>query len=191
LSADPKMSELLTNPLAWLGAIVALAVIGWLLFGRRSRPRSLATVLNEIAFERLEGLVIPKVDEGEIQIDHLVLTAQGLVVVDIKDVQGNVFGSDKMDKWTVIADDKRFTFNNPQPALYDRIAAVRQIVRQVPVAGRVVFLDGATFTKGIPSLVCDLDDLQSEFGDWDANAAKVKIEAFMPHWEQIKAISGK
>ena len=114
-----------------------------------------------------------------------------VVVVDIKDVQGNVFGSDKMDKWTVIADDKRFTFNNPQPALYDRIAAVRQIVRQVPVAGRVVFLDGATFTKGIPSLVCDLDDLQSEFGDWDANAAKVKIEAFMPHWEQIKAISGK
>ena len=185
------MSELLTNPLAWVASIVALAAVGWLLFGRRSGPRSLETVLNEIAFERLEGLVIPKVDEGEIQIDHLVLTAQGLVVIDIKDVQGNVFGSDKMDQWTVIADDKRFTFNNPQPALYDRIAAVRQIVRQVPVAGRVVFLDGATFTKGIPNLVCDLDELQAEFGDWDATAAKVKIEAFMPHWEQIKATSGQ
>jgi hypothetical protein len=185
------MSELLTNPLAWVASIVALAVVGWFLLGRRSRPRSLETVLNEIAFERLEGLVIPKVDEGEIQIDHLVLTAQGLVVIDIKDVQGNVFGSDKMDQWTVIANDKRFTFNNPQPALYDRIAAVRQIVRQVPVAGRVVFLDGATFTKGIPNLVCDLDELQSEFGDWDATAAKVKIEAFMPHWEQIKATSGQ
>ena len=183
------MSELLTNPLAWVASVVALAVVGWLLFGRRSRPRSLETVLDEIAFERLEGLVIPKVDEGEIQIDHLVLTAQGLVVIDIKDVQGNVFGSNKMDQWTVIANDKRFTFNNPQPALYDRIAAVRQIVRQVPVAGRVVFLDGATFTKGIPNLVCDLDDLQAEFGDWDATAAKVKIEAFMPHWEQIKATS--
>ena len=185
------MSELLTNPLAWVASVVALAVVGWLLFGRRSRPRSLETVLDEIAFERLEGLVIPKVDEGEIQIDHLVLTAQGLVVIDIKDVQGNVFGSNKMDQWTVIANDKRFTFNNPQPALYDRIAAVRQIVRQVPVAGRVVFLDGATFTKGIPNLVCDLDDLQAEFGDWDATAAKVKIEAFMPHWEQIKATSGQ
>ena len=185
------MSELLTNPLAWVASVVALAVVGWLLFGRRSRPRSLETVLGEIAFERLEGLVIPKVDEGEIQIDHLVLTAQGLVVIDIEDVQGNVFGSNKMDQWTVIANDKRFTFNNPQPALYDRIAAVRQIVRQVPVAGRVVFLDGATFTKGIPNLVCDLDDLQAEFGDWDATAAKVKIEAFMPHWEQIKATSGQ
>jgi len=34
--------------------------------------------------------------------------------------------------------------------------------------------------------VCNLDELQSEFGDWDEDAAKVKIEAFKPHWEQIK-----
>ena len=139
------------------------------------------------AYERIEGLIIPKADEGEIQVDHLVLTAQGLLIIDIKEVQGTVFGGDKMDAWTVISNDKRFTFNNPQPALYDRIAAVKQIVRQVPVAGKVVFLDGAEFTKGIPSMVANLDELQSEFGDWDKEAAKVKIEAFMPHWEQIKA----
>jgi len=72
---------------------------------------------------------------------------------------------------------KRFTFSNPQPALYDRIAAVRQIVRQVPVAGKVVFLDGATFTKGVPGMVANLDELQSEFGDWDKEAAKVKINS--------------
>jgi hypothetical protein len=186
---NETIADVVTNPLALLALAVAVAALVWLVIRRRSRPRTLETVLNEIAFERLNGLVIPNADEGEIQIDHLVLTAQGLVVIDIKDVQGTVFGSDKMEQWTVIADDKRFTFNNPQPALYDRIAAVRQIVRQVPVAGRVVFLDGASFTKGIPSLVCDLDELMAEFGDWDATAAKVKIEAFMPHWEQIKATS--
>ena len=184
------MSELVENPLTWAAAVLLL-VVAWMVIRRRSRPRTLETVLNEIAFERLEGLIIPKVDEGEIQVDPLVLTAEGLGIIDIKDVQGNVFGSDKMDQWTVIADDKRFTFNNPQPALYDRIAAVRQIVRQVPVAGRVVFLDGAVFTKGIPSLVCDLDELQAEFGDRDASAAKVKVEAFMPHWEQIKVATGR
>jgi len=164
--------------------IVVLLVI--LVRLRRNRPRTLASVLDNIAFERIEGLIIPKADEGEIQIDHLVLTAQGLLIIDIKDVQGTVFGSDKMEAWTVISDDKRFTFNNPQPALYDRIAAVRQIVRQVPVAGKVVFLDGAEFTKGVPSMVANLDELQAEFGDWDKDAAKIKIEAFMPHWEQIK-----
>lgn len=167
-------------------ALVLLAV--WLFVRyRRGRPRTLESVLNQIAFERLEGLIIPKVDEGEIQVDHLVLTPQGLLIIDIKDVQGTVFGSDKMDEWTVISEDKRFTFKNPQPALYDRIAAVRQIVRQVPVSGKVVFLDGATFTKGVPEMVANLDELQEAFGDWDEDAAKVKIEAFKPHWEQIKS----
>jgi hypothetical protein len=166
-------------------AIVALIV--FIVRRRRGGERTLASVLNSIAYERIEGLIIPKADEGEIQIDHLILTAQGLLIIEIKDVKGTVFGSDKMEQWTVISDDKRFTFNNPQPALYDRIAAVRQIVRQVPVAGRVVFLDGAEFTKGVPSLVCDLDELQDKFGDTDKDAAKVKIEAFIPHWEHIKA----
>ena len=167
--------------------VAVIAVVFVAVRIRRNRPRTLESVLDGIAYERIESLVIPKADEGEIQIDHLVLTAQGLLIIDIKEVQGAVFGSDKMDAWTVISDNKRFTFNNPQPALYDRIAAVKQIVRQVPVAGKVVFLDGAEFAKGVPSMVANLDELQAEFGDWDKDAAKVKIEAFMPHWEQIKA----
>ncbi len=96
-----------------------------------------------------------------------------------------VFGSDKMEEWTVISQDRRFTFSNPQHALYDRIAAVRQIVREVPVAGRVLFLDGAEFTKGVPGMVTTLDELMEEFGENDKAAAKVKIEAFMPHWDLI------
>ena len=176
-------------PLLLAGAALLLLVAWLIVRYRRGRPRTLDTVLKRIAFDRVDGLVIPKADEGEIQVDHLVLTAQGLLIIDIKDVQGIVFGSDKMDQWTVISEDKRFTFNNPQPALYDRIAAVRQIVREVPVAGKVVFLDGANFTKGVPTMVASLDELQEEFGDWDETAAKAKIDAFKPHWEQIKTRS--
>ncbi len=177
----------------WAMPLLAVAVILvlWLLyrrFFRRGTP--LEKALAEIAFERIEGLVIPKADEGEIQIDQLVLTSKGLLIVEVKDVQGIVFGSDKMSDWTVIADDRRYTFSNPQPALYDRIAAVRQIVRQVPVEGRVVFLDGAEFTKGVPDLVTDLDGLVDEFGESDKSAAKYKIESFKPHWELIRKAAG-
>ncbi len=178
---------------AWiLPAVLLVLLAAWFVVRRRrNQARSLANVLNAIAFERLQGLVIPKADEGEIQIDHLILTAQGLLIIEIKDVQGAVFGSDKMQDWTVIGEDNRFTFSNPQHALYDRIAAVRQVVRQVPVAGRIVFLDGASFTKGVPSLVCDLDQLLDEFGEQDKAAAKAKIVAFKPHWEQIQKMSGQ
>jgi len=167
--------------------LIVLLLLWLIARGRQSGARSLTQVLDKIAFERIEHLVIPNAEDGEIQIDHLVLTAQGLLIIHTKDVNGAVFGSDKMQDWTVIADDNRFTFANPQPALYDRIAAVRQIVREVPVAGRIVFLDGANFTKGVPGLVCSLDELLDEFGEPDKAAAKVKIEAFMPHWELIHA----
>ena len=165
--------------------LVVLLLIWLVIRWRNTRPRTLSYVLDTISFERVADIVIPNADEGEIQIDHLVLTAQGLLVVDVKDVTGAVFGSDKMQDWTVIAQDRRYTFPNPQPALYDRIAAVRQIVRQVPVAGRILFLDGASFAKGVPDLVITLDELMDEFEEKDKAAAKVNIEAFLPHWELI------
>jgi len=167
-------------------AVVVLLVV-WLVYRRFfAGGNSLEKALADIAYQRIEALVIPSADEGEIQVDQLLLTSHGLLILEVKDVQGTVFGSDKMQDWTVIAEDRRYTFPNPQPALYDRIAAVRQIVRQVPVAGRVVFLDGAEFTKGTPSLVCDIEQLVADFGEPDKSAAKFKIEAFKPHWELIQ-----
>ena len=174
-------------PLLAIGVLVLL----WIIYRRFfTGGTPLENALAQIAFERVEGLVIPSADEGEIQIDKLLLTTQGLLILEVKDVQGMVFGSDKMQDWTVIAEDRRYTFTNPQPALYDRIAAVRQVVREVPVAGRVLFLDGAEFTKGVPELVTDLDGLVADFGEPDKSAAKYKIESFRPHWELILKAAG-
>lgn len=179
--------QLDTRP--WLLPLVGVLTLlfVWLLYRYvRSRRNRLQRTLNDISFERIQGLVIPSADEGEIQIDELLLTSKGLLIVDIKDVQGIVFGSDKMQDWAVISDERRYTFSNPQPMLYDRIAAVRQVVRQVPVAGRILFLDGAEFTKGVPGLVCTLEELADEFGEPDKKAAKFKLEAFKPHWDLIR-----
>ena len=165
---------------------VALLLLVWLIYRRQTRGNRLQRVFDAISYDRIDDILIPNGEDGEIHIDHLLLTSRGLLIVDIKDVDGTVFGSDKMEKWTVISATNRFTFSNPQPALYDRIAAVRQIVRQVPVAGRLVFLDGGEFTKGIPELVADIDGLHNEFNEPDKAAGKFKIEAFKPHWDLIR-----
>jgi hypothetical protein len=175
-----------THLLLLIVAVLLLLLLLFVYRRRRSDDRSLSRIFSAIAFERIDGLVLPNGDDGEIQIDHLLLTAYGLLIIDVKDVIGTVFGSDKMQDWTVISDARRFTFANPQPALYDRIAAVRAIVRQVPVTGRILFLDGAAFTKGVPGLVCKLDDLLQEFVERDRTSAKMKVEAFKPHWERIR-----
>lgn len=166
---------------------VSVLLLAWLLYRFFYRKfGGFERAIADISFDSLEGLIIPSADDGEILIDYLLLTSQGLLILEIKDVEGAVFGGDKLQDWAVINEERRYTFSNPQPALYDRIAAVRQIVRQVPVAGRILFLDGAEFTKGVPGLVCNLAELVKDFGEPDKNAAKFKIEAFKPHWELIR-----
>ena len=180
------MANLLDN--AWFLplTLVLVLLLAWLVYRRiRAARAGLEAVLNDIAYERLDGLVLPNADEGVIQIDHLLLTSKGFLVLHIKDAPGTVFGADKMQEWTVMADDGRYTFSNPLPALYDRIAAVRHIVRDVPVEGRLLFLDGAEFTKGTPDLVRLPAELHAEFGESDKAAAKRKVEAFIPHWERL------
>jgi len=183
----PDFLQLNTTP--WLLPLLAtalLALTGLLILFIRRRRNTLQRALNDISFERLEELIIPSADEGEIHVDQVLLTSQGILIVDVKNVQGAVFGSDKMQDWAVISDERRYTFSNPQPMLYDRIAAVRQIVRQIPVNGRLLFLDGAEFTKGVPALVCTLEELVEEFGEPDKKAANYKIESFRPHWELLQ-----
>jgi hypothetical protein len=178
---------LASQNLPWLGAAaIAIILLGWWLYRRSRDGNRLKRVLGEISHDRIDGLIIPNGDDGEIQIDHLLLTSQGLLIVDIKHATGTVFGGDKLKEWTVISEERRYTFSNPQEALYDRIAAVGHIVRQVPVAGRILFLDGAEFTKGTPSLVSSLDQLLEEFGEPDKAAAKFKVEAFKPHWDLVR-----
>ncbi len=173
--------------------LIAVAVTGFLLYRRFRGGDRLEQLFRAIGHARIDALVIPNGDDGEIQIDHLLLTSKGLLLLNIKEVTGSVFGSDKMSDWTVIAPERRYTFSNPQPGLYDRVAAVRQIVKDVPVEGRVLFLDGATFSKGVPAMVATIDELRAEFGESDSAAAGRKIDAFKPFWETLKsaAISGK
>lgn len=167
--------------------LVVFLLVFLTVYRRRDRKtRLLRKTFGAIAHDRIDHLVIPSADDGEIQIDHLLLTAEGLLIVDIKDVSGAVFGSDNMQEWSVISHNHRFTFSNPQNALYDRIAAVRQIVRQVPVIGRVLFLNDAEFKKGVPGLVTTLDSLQEEFSEPDSAVVKSKIEAFKPQWDLIR-----
>ncbi len=178
------------NSYYFLPLLLVVLLVVWLLYRRsQRRPRTVEQVIKTISFDYLSNIIVPNADEGEIHLDHLLLTAEGLLIIDVKEVEGVVFGSDKMQDWTVIAKDRRYTFSNPHPGLLDRIAAVRQIVRQVPVTGRILFLDGAEFTKGRPDLAASLDDLLDEFGEADELSATAKIDAFKPHWDSLREMS--
>lgn len=166
-----------------LGAAVLLLGVWW--WRRRRRPLTLKGVARQIAFAWEKDLVIPDGAGGETQLDHLMLTARGLVLLDVKDVSGNVFCSERMEDWTVIDGDRRFTFRNPLGQVYDKVAAVRRHVQDIPVTGLIVFTSHAEFTKGRPANVLNLEELARQYA---AQGRTDQLrEAFQPHWEKLVA----
>jgi hypothetical protein len=152
----------------WIGlgaAALLLAVLvffGVRAYRRRARRKSLLTRLGRVAFAAVHQVLVPDGMGGFIHIDHILRTPRGIVVLDTRRVTGLIFGGDQMSDWTVMGRGHRYTFDNPQPALYDRIAAVKALVGEVPVEGRLLFSNVGKFTKGIPKWVVMLDGIEVE-----------------------------
>ena len=173
----------------WAGAavlVLLLVLVAWWLW-RRHRGPELAKAIEAVALDRLQNVLLPDGMGGHIQIEHLLLTGQGLVVIDAKSFAGTIFASERMAEWTVIGQGGRFTFPNPLGTLYDRVAALRQLVRDVPVAGYVLFGGGADFSKGRPRDVLSTAELLVRHRRPDAADIEQLLVAFAPHWDLVKA----
>lgn len=172
---------------AGIGVLVAIVgLVGWLLWRRRGGPE-LHQALEAVAIERLQDVLVPDGMGGHIQVEHLLLTGQGLLVIDAKSFAGTIFASERMAEWTVIGKQGRFTFPNPLDTLYDRVAALRQLVRDVPVTGYVLFARGADFTKGRPRDVLSAAELIERYRRPDKEDLERLLVAFAPHWDRVKA----
>jgi hypothetical protein len=162
------MNSLPVDP-QWIGIGAAVLLVGVIAFfglrayQRRSRRKALLARLKRVAFETTHQVLVPDGMGGFIHIDHLLLTPRGVLVLDTRRVAGLIFGGDQMSDWTVMGRGRRYTFDNPQPSLYDRIAAVKALVGEVPVEGRLLFSNVGKFTKGIPKWVVMLDGIEVEF----------------------------
>lgn len=174
----------------WIVGLIAGAVIlfgllfAW--FVRRRQRSSINDAIDAIAVERLEDIVVPDGMGGEIHIEHLILTARGILVVTVKRFDGVIFASERMDQWTAIGASGRSTFPNPLGSLYDRVAAVRQLVRDVKIVGVVVFPADADFSKGRPADIRLPEDLLAAYAKPDKDETARFIEAYGPHWERVR-----
>ena len=155
-----ELPNQIDNPLV-LGSIVGIALVLLVLLFvlHRHRSRQPVTRLRAAAADLLDHFLVPDGEDGEIHVDYAVLMQDAVLIVDLREVSGHVFGSNAMQDWTVIGDRRRYTFSNPQPALYDRVAAVSRLLPKVTVTGLVVFAPQANFSKGLPDNVMMLDDL--------------------------------
>ena len=172
--------------IAGLAGTFVLLIGGLVWRWRRQRRRSsIGDALAAVAVEHLQDVLVPDNMGGEIHLEHLLLTTHGVLVVNVKRYEGAVFASERMDQWTAIGPEGRSSFQNPLPNLYDRVAAVRQLVRDVEVRGVVVFPSVADFSKGRPDGVLLPEDLLEAYAKPDQTDVGRLTEAFEPHWDRI------
>ena len=174
---------------AWIAAGVALLMalfyVAFIWLRKRQARKAIDNVISSVAHEELHDVLLTSGGQ-QLHINYLLLTERGLLVIDYFDVPGVIFAGEKMEQWSVFGDKRRFTFTNPLPMLYDRVAAVRQLAGKVPVEGRIVFSMRGEFPKGQPQTVLRLDALQAEFPVVEKSPGSAAA-AFATVWEQIKA----
>jgi len=173
-----------------LGTVaVALAAFfggrAWLL--RRRDARRVARVTAGSA-DYLRNVLVPDGNGGDFHLDFVLLTSRGVVVIDVRDIAGNVFGGDQMTAWTLMNGGSRSTFVNPQVGLYDRIASVKAIAQdsETPVEGRIVFTKRAKFPKGLPRFTVMLESVAAEFPKLGAAELDIAVAKYRPAWVRIK-----
>jgi hypothetical protein len=168
-----------------LGLVAAVVYYARDLLRQRRARRAIDNVISSVAFEELRNVLLPTGTGEQVHVNYLLLTQRGLLVIDLFDVAGMIFAGEKMEQWSVFGPKRHFTFTNPLPMLYDRMAAVRHLAGEVPVEGRIVFSMRGEFPKGRPETVLRLDALQDEFPVVERTAGGAAA-AFAPVWEQIK-----
>jgi len=187
------MNTLLGLPL-WLWVVAAAGLLAaavyfvrnWL---RQVRARkAIDNVISSVAYDELRNVLLPTGTGEQIHVNYVLLTQNGLLVIDLFDVQGMIFAGEKMAQWSVFGPKRHFTFTNPLPMLEDRVMAVKQLAGDVPVAGRIVFSMRGEFPKGRPDAVLRLDALQDEFPVVERSPGGVAA-AFAPVWERIKQLA--
>ncbi len=169
-------------------ALLALGAATGFRRWRHSRARRrVVKAVESIAVAALRDIVLPDGSGSHLHLDFLLITGRGLLVVDLRDVTGVVFGGEHMHEWTVMNGITRSTFLNPLEAMYDRVAAVRLLAGDAPVEGRVVFTDRGRFPKGRPPHVTQLGSLAAEYPALGPDAASAVQDRYRQAWTDIAA----
>ncbi|WP_462158876.1 nuclease-related domain-containing protein [Pseudoalteromonas sp. GB56] len=122
--------------------------------------RLLEVMTKEIGFTLYKNMLF-RAENGEwTEVDHLLVTPYGIFVIESKNYQGWIFGSEHQAKWTQSTVRSKTPFMNPLRQNYKHCKAViAYLALQSGIESLVVFNDKATFKTPMPANVVMLSDM--------------------------------
>ena len=175
-------------------AVVLIGLVGtakiflvlWRWWCERLKYLEEITLIKSISVDYISDIIVPDKLGEDVHLDYILFTPRGLLVIDFRNISGNLFCSDQMSEWTIINGGHRSTFSNPQNYMLNRVDAVSNIASGLVVEGRVVFSRSTIFPKGVPSMTVPEANLASIMFIGDQALARLAVVQWLPIWERIK-----
>ncbi|WP_197465351.1 nuclease-related domain-containing protein [Marinomonas sp. TW1] len=114
---------------------------------------STAHVLNNITLEY---------DDGTTQIDHILVTQNGILVIETKHYNGWIFANENQKNWTQVLFKVKFKFQNPIFQNFKHLIATQKQLDFIPeqsISSLVVFTGEAQFKTLMPKNVIHVNNL--------------------------------
>ena len=135
-----------------LGVLRSPRFKGWR--GERAVQNTIRKHLNPLVYVDLHNVTLPTAD-GSTQIDHLIFSPYGLFVLETKNYQGWIFGSERQSQWTQQIFKKRSRFQNPLRQNYKHTKAIQELLGVAPehVHSVIAFVGDCEFKTEMPPQV--------------------------------------
>lgn len=140
-------------------------------------------LVKKISYDYLENATLDSGLDQYAQFDYILLTDKGILVVEVKNYSGHIFGANKIDEWTQIINRKSYKFANPFFEMSHKIELLRDISHEVHVNGLILFTDEADFPKGCPESVIKLAYLKDHYRKLTKQAVPTGMQKT---WDLIK-----
>lgn len=125
---------------------------GW--FGEKKTSIKLRLSLNSKTYRRYNNLIIPS-QNGTAQIDHLLVSAFGLFIIETKNRKGWIFGSENQRNWTQTFYSSKYTFQNPLRQTYRQKKVLSEFlnIHESNIHTVIYFVGDSKFKTPMPANV--------------------------------------
>ena len=173
-------------PIHWFSlAMTILLFITFYFFYRHRKSDTflLKTALKEHTHEHMKDAVLFDGVDSYLFADDVLLLQGKILIVKRDESQGYIFGASNIHEWTCVKNHVTGKFNNPLEKVGHFVTQVKQECGFDAVMGCVLFGSQATFPKGVPDGILQMqmlaDDLEKLKGD------KQQHDAAKAAWDKL------
>ena len=153
--------------IVWLVALFAILVLVTLLFllvRRRlhNNKQLFETTLSLYRQDEMKRIIVPDGIGGLLEIEQLIMTQYGLLLIESYDIEGHLYGSEAIDQWTQIIKGRSYQFANPLRHIKTARQALMTLVPDIPIFYRVVIQAQADFPKDKPEGIVLVKELKTD-----------------------------